>query len=374
MNSSAEQETEEAVVSRQAVGLSPPSAPEGGRSGCLFCDELGKRVVCSIEAMVDQKDFLERFYRERWRVQDEASASDRLSFTHKPAWEIRACVSCGLLSRVPEPDYESVTNAYINETYDQSYLRSELATQRLWFRSKVPTLMRYLLPVSRRRIPRVLEVGSFVGGFLAEGLAAGWDMLGVDPGRDVVSFCRAQGLPVLRGTIPEAKLAVEFDAAAIWNTFDQVASPDELLGYVAPLLRPGGILVIRIPNGSCFDCAMNVRMTASKVKRSVIDVALAWNNLLTFPYLYGYSVEHIVGLTRRHGFRLKSFHPDTLASAPQGHLKRWAAVEEATVQWLVRLLTSSSGATRMAPWLDLYFERDALIGHGPKQLPLEPRW
>jgi SAM-dependent methyltransferase len=208
-----------------------------------------------------------------------------------------------------------------------------------------------------------LEIGSFVGGFLHEGQQRGWDMLGVDPGHDVASFCRQHGLPVFEGRLEEAQLPpASFDAIVIWNTFDQLPDPRKLLHELLPLLRNGGLLVVRIPNGACFDCVMALTARLPKAFRRPLWIPMACNNLLTFPYLYGYSADQLQRLTEPFGFRLLTCHADQLVSTPAGHLRRWAIWEERTVKTLCRMLAvlwpdDRSLRFRSAPWLDCVFER-----------------
>jgi len=62
--------------------------------------------------------------------------------------------------------------------------------------------LRRLLPVGAT--PRIAEVGSFVGGFLAAARERGWSAVGIDPGEEVGEFCREKGFAVLQTTAPEA--------------------------------------------------------------------------------------------------------------------------------------------------------------------------
>ena len=78
-------------------------------------------------------------------------------------------------------------------------------------------------------------------------------MVGVDPGHDVAAFCRERGLPIFEGTVEEARFTpASFDAVVVWNTFDQLPDPRPLLEQAVLLLRNGGVLVLRVPNGACF--------------------------------------------------------------------------------------------------------------------------
>jgi SAM-dependent methyltransferase len=208
-----------------------------------------------------------------------------------------------------------------------------------------------------------LEVGSFVGGFLLEGQTQGWDMIGVDPGHDVAAFCRERGLPIFEGTLEEARFTpASFDAVVVWNTFDQLPDPRPLLEEAVVLLRNGGVLVLRVPNGACFAWMLRMRSLLPLKLRRPFDVAMACNNLLTFPYLYGYSALQLERLTESYGFQLATCVPDQVVSTPPGHLAWWAVAEERSVKALFRVIAAlwpddRSGRYRSAPWLDCVFER-----------------
>jgi SAM-dependent methyltransferase len=330
---------------------------------CRLCGSGRSRLVCSTEDISGQRRFLQHFYRSRWREQNAATATDRLKFSPDYSTEIVACTDCGLLYHNPRPRAEAVTKAYEAERYDGAHLWAELKAQRSWARTKVPVLTKHLQKTVRRARPRILEIGSFVGGFLVEGRERGWDMFGVDPGRDVIAFCRAQRLPVFEGTVEEAKLSpASFDAIVVWNTFDQLPDPHVLLKHAVPLLRNGGLLIVRIPNGACFEYIMGLRAVLPGPIRPVLDLALACNNLLTFPYLHGYSAYQLEKLTASYGFRLVDCLSDQLPSPPAGQLTWWAKLENGGIKSLWRAVAAvweddRSYRYRSAPWLDCYFER-----------------
>lgn len=331
--------------------------------GCQLCGSSRSRLVCSAEDIAEQQEFLHRYYRTRWSQQTSATATDRVSFTQDYITAIVSCTDCGLLYRNPRPRAAAVTKAYAKEQYEDAYMAAEFETQRAWARSKIPEFDAYLRKQKRQTRPRILEIGSFVGGFLMEGRDRGWDMLGVDPGRDVASFCRRHGLEVLEGTLEEVKLPpASFDAVVVWNTFDQLPHPHQFLEQAVALLRQGGLLVLRVPNGACFEEAMGLRARLPATLRQPLDVALACNNLLTFPYLYGYSPRQLQRLTDALGFQTLGCHFDQVVSTPPGQLRWWGLLEERTIKALCRLIAvvwtdRASRRYRSSPWLDCYFER-----------------
>lgn len=353
---------------------------------CPVCGASDIRTVCSAQDLAEQRRYLIQFYRRRWRRQDAATAADRAAFTQDYLTDIVRCVDCGLLYRNPRPPHDAIVQAYARDHYDRAYLEAEFLNQRRWARGKLPLLRQRLAQhEGRPHTPRVLEIGSFVGGFLAEGLAEGWDMLGVDPGRDVTAFCRAQGLPVIQSTLQEAALKPgSFDAILIWNTFDQLPDPRPTLMEAVRLLTNGGLLVVRVPNGVCYAALTELSARLPVWLRPPLSVVMAWNNLLTFPYLYGYSVPTLTSLTASYGFQRTACVPDTLMPAPSGHPKLWARVEERLCHLLCQVSWHagwSSERLATAPWLDLYFERactedesrtqpvDAGLGFVPVYLP-----
>ncbi len=344
-------------VERRGAGTGPPRA--GVCVHCVLCGSGRSQTVCSAKEMAEQRHYLTDFFRRRWRTQSGATAADRVAFTQDYTTDIVRCVDCGLLYRNPRPREEDIARAYRKDHYDPRYLETEFLNQRRWARRKASELSRYLRPQKGRR-PQVLEVGSFVGGLLAEGLARGWDMFGVDPGDEVADFCRMKALPVYHGTLEEARLHPErFDAVVIWNTFDQLPDPHPTLAAATRLLRSGGVLSIRVPNGACFGWAMELSQRLSEPWRRTLYTALAWNNLLAFPYVYGYTADTVRAVTNAYGFRPIGCLPDTIMPVPPGQTTWWAGMEVAMYQTLWRAGSYSAAREpwERAPWLDMYFER-----------------
>jgi hypothetical protein len=90
-------------------------------------------------------------------------------------------------------------------------------------------------------------------------------------------------------------------------------------------------------------------------------LALAWNNLIGFPYLHGYSVGTLDRLVAAYGFERIAAEPDTLLPLADRDTRRWAAVEERIVKAACRAAWQRQipGPARFAaaPWLDVYYRR-----------------
>jgi hypothetical protein len=179
----------------------------------------------------------------------------------------------------------------------------------------------------------------------------------------VISFCRKQGLHVFQGTLTDAAIKPgTVDCVAIWNTFDQLPSPTSTLAAACTLLRPNGLVVIRIPNGECFRGALKWMRRLPYPLAGWLRATLAWNNLLAFPYLYGYSVPTLDVLLADYGLKRLTAQPDTLVSLADRQTKAWAVQEERLLKFICMVaarftMFRSPRLYGTAPWLDIYYQR-----------------
>jgi SAM-dependent methyltransferase len=294
-----------------------------------------------------------------------AALADRADFTQDYPTDIVACVDCGLLLRNPRLSPGEIERLYAQDRYGPQRLSELQEAQLKLYRPKARFLKHGLAPGSR-----VVEVGSFVGGFLRAGQEQGWRMLGVDPGEEVDQFCREQGLPVFKGTLEQAPIPENsVDALVIWNTFDQIPDPHPLLVQARRIVKPGGLLAVRVPNGACFrTCAGWIHRLrhSSLLGRGLLGpllAAMAWNNLLAFPYLYGYTLPSLSRLMARYGLVMTSASGETLCQLADEQTRGWAAWEERGIKRLQKGLAWAEGSffknhLTLAPWMDIYFCRE----------------
>ena len=330
---------------------------------CVVCGGERAVTVCDAAEVRAQLEWVERFHLRRLKPGPSGRVSrraleDRSDFTQGFVTNVVACVHCGLVARDPRPNAAAIAAAYAQDEYGEERLRALFTAQRELYREKVRMLRRWLPPGSD---VHVVEIGSFVGGFLAAATTEGWTMRGIDPGEEVSAFCAARGLPVVRGTLEDLGIPPRsIDCVAVWNTFDQLPDPATTVAAIAEVVRPEALVALRVSNGLFFRRVVDRIRTSPRPVADALRATLAWNNLLGFPYLYGYSLPTLTALLGRFGFAPVHAEPDTLVRLSDATTRLWARGEERLVKLACRAawtLAPHQRAHERAPWLDVYFRR-----------------
>jgi 2-polyprenyl-3-methyl-5-hydroxy-6-metoxy-1,4-benzoquinol methylase len=101
---------------------------------------------------------------------------------------------------------------------------------------------------------RLLEVGAARGSVLQAYVQLGWDGMGVEISDTAASMARQAGLDVRTGTLEEVNLpSASFDAVIFNHVLEHVPRPRETLLEAARVLRPGGWLLVRVPNAASLE-------------------------------------------------------------------------------------------------------------------------
>lgn len=173
-------------------------------------------------------------------------------------------------------------------------------------------------------------VGVRHASFLASGLPRGSRVLDVGCGRGVILGALAdRGLEThgfevseaaARGVDPRAKICVaprledanypdaHFDGVIIWHVLEHVRDPRRTLETIRRILRPGGRLVIAVPNFG----SPQARWAGP-----------AWFHLDLPRHLYHFPLPALRRLLERTGFGIRSEHHFSLRQNPFGWLQSW---------------------------------------------------
>ena len=329
-------------------------APALELTACPVCGSSDGEEIADAEEVTEEVERLWQFHTARLdpRTPPE-QLTDRLAFTQRPPLRVVRCRECGLVYRNPrERDFE-LTGMYEDEEVDEDVLASLFETQRDSYRAQARRLRQVL-----GRGGTGLEVGSYVGGFLAAARDEGLNFEGLDINAGASTFARRRGFRVTLGALESWDREGSFDAVAIWNCFDQLPDPRRAARIAHSLLAPGGVLAIRVPNGG-FYAAMKRRLDGPM--RAAAASVLAHNNLLGFPYRHGFTVSSMTRVLDSTGFEIARVVGDTLVPIANRWTRRWAAAEERVAKVALRGIVRIAGASR-APWFETYGRKQVREG------------
>ena len=158
-------------------------------------------------------------------------------------YALSRCASCGSAVTGGEPP---PPEAYESGQYAPTPPR--LAGPVALFQNPVThQQVRFLRRAGLDRGARVLDVGAGPGRLVAGLADAGYDASGIEPSRRSAALARQAGHPVERRSVEE-HADTDLDAAVLWHVLEHLDDPSAALATVRGWLRPGGLMLIGVPN------------------------------------------------------------------------------------------------------------------------------
>lgn len=333
---------------------------------CPACGAPGAGEIAGAEEFRREVEELWEFHQQRLSENVPVERLlDRVAFSQHAPLRVVRCGQCGAIYRNPAESLGELRDAYASDPPSPDVLRALHDTQRPAYRAQARRLTEVC-----GRAGSVLEVGSYAGAFLAEARDAGWMAEGVDVSTAVNVVTRELGFITHDGSLEELQRDEpdrRWDAIAIWNTFDQL--PDQRAAAFAAhaMLRDGGIVALRVPNGAFYAA---VRGHLEGPMSAAARMLLAHNNLLAFPYRVGFTPASLHRLLEPIGFSVERVHGDVLVPIADEYTHRWAGIEERVVKSLLRLVANAARDDEIvtAPWFELY-ARKVRAGTRPPTSP-----
>ena len=220
-------------------------------------------------------------------------------------YRLSDCTGCGTGSLDPLPSPAEVASFYPAVYYGRG--GSKFSGVIEWLVRLVAA--RHSRFLTRQLPPgaRVLDVGCGRGLALRALTQAGYEAHGFERSSDAV-----QGIdPRVQVRIADDLSAADypenyFDAVIIWHVLEHVRNPGEVLLEIARILKPGGRIIVAVPNYS----SLQSRWAGS-----------AWFHLDLPRHLYHFPVAALHDLLENSGFDCRSEHHFSLRQNPFGWIQ-----------------------------------------------------
>jgi SAM-dependent methyltransferase len=134
-----------------------------------------------------------------------------------------------------------------------------------------------------------LDVGANDGFFLHLARQSGWDVQGVEIAESAAAYAREVfDLDVFVGQLTEANFPDQaFDVVTFWHVLEHVHDPLGHLQETYRILKPGGLLIVEVPNISSWQARL---------------FGARWRALDTPRHLYHFSPDSLKAMLQKAGF------------------------------------------------------------------------
>jgi SAM-dependent methyltransferase len=219
-------------------------------------------------------------------------APDRL-FPRDREFHLVRCRSCALVFVNPQPE-----PAVLSEHYPPEYGQMLSADP-----AAIPAgVIKVADMLARRRLPRGgppgrgLEIGIGGGAYLRALRGEGWTVDGVEMSAALSDRARGDGFTVHTGTAEDVLPGLpadSYDLVAMWHVIEHLTDPRGVLSEIRRILKPGGRLLLELPNYDGYARAV---------------FGSYWAALDLPRHLYHFTPATLAVLLQRVGFRPTDIH------------------------------------------------------------------
>jgi SAM-dependent methyltransferase len=162
---------------------------------------------------------------------------------------VRECHTCGLGVTDPRLEGAALARHYPSEYPPWQARERSLLPRVKRARARATSQLPPYGTFVRRARGAVLDVGCGRGDRAAAFSAAGWRVRAVDPSPDAIAAVRVLGIEAEVGTIETAPWAdSSFDLIIMSHSLEHMPDPAGAVRRARELLRPGGFLIVSVPN------------------------------------------------------------------------------------------------------------------------------
>lgn len=206
------------------------------------------------------------------------------------------CFDCGLI--YVNPRLKNPEQVYWG-AMDKYYQEAKLIFEGKMAHHRDPNYIADLSLIYKYK-PRgkLLDIGTNMGFFLRNARNKGWDIYGVEPSPSLSEMARKYfNLNVKTAFLEEAGFENEFfDIVTMTDVFEHLTQPKKVLSEVNRVLKPDGIIFIKVPNGLFNLLKLSCAKALGKLKNyDIFD---------SYEHVVHYSQKTLTLMLRSSGFKV----------------------------------------------------------------------
>jgi len=165
---------------------------------------------------------------------------------------IDKCESCGFLFTQDAPDENVIGSYYQSPEYISHTGGGRSFTDILYGIARIIMLKSKQCTVNRlthKRSGSVLDIGAGTGHFVKKMQSNGWNAKGIEVSDDARKYAsEVNGVQLYESISNESVGTGKFDAVTMWHVLEHIHDTGAMLKKVSDIIKPGGILIVAVPN------------------------------------------------------------------------------------------------------------------------------
>jgi len=153
----------------------------------------------------------------------------------------------------PQPELVTLSKYYESKEYISHTDNKKGLTSFLYQFVKTNSLQKKIKLIStlNNGVGTLLDIGAGTGDFLNSAKKYGWEINGVEPNEGARKLAHQKGVD-LKSSIDVVK-GKKYDVITLWHVLEHLPNLEDTINKIEELLKPGGTLIIAVPNFKSYD-------------------------------------------------------------------------------------------------------------------------